>query len=31
MAEISMVFGLLKKSIKNVYISLSTKSKHQVT
>ena len=31
MAELSMVFGPVKKSVKNVYISLSTKSKHQVT
>ena len=29
--ELSMVFGLVKKSCKNVHISLKIKSKHQVT
>ena len=29
--ELSMVFGPVKKSSENVYISLKTKSKHQVT
>ena len=29
--ELSMVFGPVKKSSKNVHISLKNKSKHQVT
>ena len=29
--ELSMVFDPVKKSIENVYISLKTKCKHQVT
>ena len=29
--ELSMVFGMVKKSSENVHISLKNKSKHQVT
>ena len=29
--QLSMVFGAVKKSSENVYISLKTESKHQVT
>ena len=29
--QLSMVFGPVKKSSENVYISLKTKSKHQFT